>query len=112
MFKVKSIDDYIFKFPYWKNLIENLITISKKLGVNVEIKRGSPDFVFKNKNMVGFAVSKKHWALWFFQGVLMKDRHKKLVSAQEGETKTLLQWRIEKPKDFFNDKEGTCRVLY
>lgn len=42
----------------------------------------------------------------------MKDRHKKLVSAQEGETKTLLQWRIEKPKDFFNDKEGTCRVLY
>ena len=32
--------------------------------------------------------------MWFFQGVLLEDKQKKLMNAQEGKTKAMLQWRF------------------
>jgi uncharacterized protein YdeI (YjbR/CyaY-like superfamily) len=38
---------------------------------------------------------KNHMALWFHQGVFLKDKQNKLINAQEGVTKALRQWRFE-----------------
>ena len=40
------------------------------------------------------AAFKKYCGLWFFQGVLLKDKQKKFINAQEGKTKAMLQWRF------------------
>ena len=46
--------------------------------------------------MAGIAAFKNHYALWFHQGVFLKDTQQKLVNAQEAVTKALRQWRFEK----------------
>jgi len=36
-------------------------------------------------------------AVWFFNGVFLKDKEKVLINAQEDKTKGLRQWRFESP---------------
>src|SRR5690606_39599904 len=45
------------------------------------------------KNIISFGGFKNHFALWFYNGVFLKDPYKVLVSAQE-RTKALRQWRF------------------
>jgi uncharacterized protein YdeI (YjbR/CyaY-like superfamily) len=58
------------------------------------IKWGAPCYTITNKNVIGIASFKEHMAVWFHQGVMLKDEKGKLVNAQEGKTKALRQWRI------------------
>jgi len=41
------------------------------------------------------AAFKNHIGIWFYQGIFMKDPHKKLINAQENKTKANRQWRFE-----------------
>lgn len=50
--------------------------------------------------MVGF---KNHYALWFHQGVFLKDKSSMLVNAQEGKTKAMRQWRFEEDDSIDED---------
>ena len=44
--------------------------------------------------MIGIGACNSYSGIWFFNGVFLKDKQKKLINAQEGVTKALRQWRF------------------
>ena len=99
-----KIEEYISKKEKWKTELELLRSVFSNLPVEETIKWGAPTYVFNNKNIVGLAAFKNYCGLWFFQGSLLKDKHKVFINAQEGKTKAMLQWR-------FHSLEGIDVVL-
>lgn len=99
-----KIEEYISKKEKWKTELELLRSVFYNLPVEETIKWGAPTYVFNNKNIVGLAAFKNYCGLWFFQGSLLKDKHKVFINAQEGKTKAMLQWR-------FHSLEGIDVVL-
>lgn len=89
-----KIEEYISKKEKWKTELELLRSVFSNLPVEETIKWGAPTYVFNNKNIVGLAAFKNYCGLWFFQGSLLKDKHKVFINAQEGKTKAMLQWRF------------------
>ncbi len=86
------VDEYIAKHS---NFTELLTKIRKTL-LSTEfvetIKWGMPTYTIQGKNVVGIGSFKSHFGIWFFQGALLKDRHKVLTNAQEGKTQAMRQW--------------------
>jgi len=68
-------------------------------GLTETIKWGNPVYTYQNGNVVGITAFKAHFGVWFFQGALLKDKHKKLMNAQEGRTKAMRQWRMTSKAD-------------
>ena len=81
-------------YAQWDELIARIKPVLLETGMQETIKWGIPVFTFKGKNIVGIAPFKNHLAIWFYQGVLLKDSRKLLINAQEGKTKALRQWKI------------------
>lgn len=59
----------------------------------------APCYTYLGKNVVGIGAFKSYFGLWFFQGTLLPDKNKQLISAQEGKTKALRQWRMTSAAD-------------
>lgn len=64
-----------------------------------EFKWGTAIYTFSGKNVIGWAGFKNFFSLWFYNGVFLEDRDKVLVSASEGKTKALRQWRFKSVKE-------------
>lgn len=91
----EKVDVFIEKQTQWKEKLQQLRAIIVKTELKEEVKWGKPTYTLNGKLVLAMADFKNHMALWFHQGVYLKDQHKKLVNAQEGVTKALRQWRIE-----------------
>jgi len=89
-----SIEEYIRSGGQWQVSLNLLRDILLSAGLNEEVKWGGPVYTFEGKNIAGMAYFKSYVGLWFYQGVLLKDKNKKLINAQEGFTKALRQWRF------------------
>lgn len=81
------------KINHWNEELNLLTEIVEKSGLEKTIKWGAPVYTHKGKNIISFGGFKNHFALWFYNGVFLKDPYKVLVSAQE-RTKALRQWRF------------------
>jgi len=81
------VEIYINKKVVWKEELALLRSVFKGLPLEETIKWGAPTYVFKGKNIVGLAAFKKYCGLWFFQGVLLKDRQKKLSTRKKAKPK-------------------------
>ncbi len=90
----QKVDAYIAKQTQWKEKLQQLRHIMRQTDMKEEVKWGKPTYTLDGKLVVGMADFKNHMALWFHQGVFLKDKHNKLVNAQEGVTKALRQWRF------------------
>ena len=89
-----KILEYIEKKEKWGKELITLRSILLELPLQETIKWGAPTYTFEGKNIVGLAAFKNYCGLWFFQGGLLKDEQKVLMNAQEGKTKSMLQWRF------------------
>lgn len=89
----------------WDQELSLLKSIVQKTGLKETVKWGIPVFTFNGQNIVGIAGFKSFFALWFYNGIFLKDPNKVLINAQEGITKGLRQWR------FFSGKEIDERVI-
>ena len=94
MTDTQKVDAYIAKQTQWKEKLQQLRHIMRQTEMKEEVKWGKPTYTLDGKLVVGMADFKNHMALWFHQGVFLKDKHNKLVNAQEGITKALRQWRF------------------
>ncbi len=92
----KTVEEYISKNASWNNEIQELRELLASTELKEEIKWGAPAYTLNGKNILGIGAFKNHLGIWFHQGVFLKDLQKKLVNAQEGKTKALRQWRIDK----------------
>lgn len=78
----------------WQEALDELAGIIRRSDLDSSIKWGAEVFTFEGKNVVSYGGFKNYFALWFFNGVFLKDRYKVLVNAQEGKTRSLRQWRF------------------
>jgi uncharacterized protein YdeI (YjbR/CyaY-like superfamily) len=89
---------------HWEAELEILKSIIAKTELVETTKWGGCVYVINNKNVVGVGGFKNYFALWFFNGVFLKDEKNLLVNVQEGVTKSLRQWRFTS-KEEINESE-------
>lgn len=78
----------------WQEELRILASIIAKADLKKTIKWGAEVFVYNGKNVVSYGGFKNYFALWFFNGVFLKDKYQVLESAQEGKTKSLRHWKF------------------
>ncbi|CAD0005905.1 YdeI/OmpD-associated family protein [Flavobacterium salmonis] len=88
----------------WEEQLLLLKSILDKTELTETKKWGGPVYVYEKKNVIGLGGFKDYFAIWFFNGVFLKDNKKKLINAQEDVTKSLRQWRFTS-KEEINEKE-------
>tara|TARA_R100001369_G_scaffold91983_1_gene135007 strand:- start:669 stop:1265 length:597 start_codon:yes stop_codon:yes gene_type:complete len=91
----EKVTAYIEKHEKWSKELSKLRSIFQKTELTEEVKWGAPAYTLNGKIVAGLAGFKNHYAIWFHQGVFLKNKENKLVNAQEGVTKALRQWRFE-----------------
>jgi uncharacterized protein YdeI (YjbR/CyaY-like superfamily) len=94
MKRFKTVDEYISSRKDWAGELTLLREILTQTELEETVKWGAPVYTIANKNVVGLGAFKSYVGLWFFQGVFLADEHKVLISAQEGKTRGLRQWRF------------------
>jgi uncharacterized protein YdeI (YjbR/CyaY-like superfamily) len=83
----------------WLEELEFLKSIIVKSELEETTKWGGIVYVLNGKNVIGIGGFKNYFAIWFFNGVLLEDKKKLLVNAQEGVTKALRQWRFKSKEE-------------
>ena len=78
----------------WKEELALLRSVIDKAGLDVAVKWGIEVYTFNGRNVVACHGFKNFFAMWFYNGVFLEDRGKKLVAAEGGNTKALRQWRF------------------
>lgn len=89
-----SVDEFIDQHGKHQPVLNKLISLLRSTSLEETIKWGMPTYCLDGRNIVGVGAFKDHVALWFHQGVFLKDPKRLLVNAQEGKTKALRQWRF------------------
>lgn len=96
----ETAEEFLAAFPQWEKEMKKLHRILKDSRLVETIKWGAPVYTTKDgKNIVGLSAFKSYVGLWFFQGALLRDPAKKLVSGNEGTTKAMMQWRFRTLKE-------------
>ena len=91
----EKVDAYIKKHERWQSQFAALRKVMHTSGLIETVKWGAPSYALDDKIVVGMAGFKNHCALWFQQGVFLKDSGKHLENAQQGTTRGMRQWRFE-----------------
>ncbi len=95
MTDTEKVTTYIQKRTQWSDQLLQLRSVFQKTELKEEVKWGTPTYTLNGKPLAGMAGFKSHFAIWFHQGVFLKDSGKKRINAQEGTTRGLRQWRFE-----------------
>ncbi|MBS1256161.1 MAG: hypothetical protein MAG581_01974 [Deltaproteobacteria bacterium] len=90
----KTADDYFSSNNEWKKALTKLRKILLRTELQETVKWGMPTYTLDGKNVAGLAGFKSYFGIWFFNGVFLKDEQGILISAQDGKTKSLRQWRF------------------
>ncbi|WP_417368508.1 YdeI/OmpD-associated family protein [Flavobacterium beibuense] len=82
------------KTNQWAEELELLKSIIVKTPLTETTKWGGIVYTYNNKNVLGIGGFNNFFTIWFFKGVFLKDEKNVLVNANEGNTKSLRQWRF------------------
>lgn len=99
MQRFKTVDEYILKAERGREILMILRDLLLTTDLTETVKWGGPVYTFNGKNVVGIGAFKSYSGLWFYQGALLTDRKKVLISSLEGRTKALRQWRFQSPDE-------------
>ncbi|MCT8339794.1 YdeI/OmpD-associated family protein [Flavobacteriaceae bacterium TK19130] len=91
----EKVDAYIKKHSKWSDKLQQLREALLQTKLTEEVKWGAPTYTYDGDIVVGIAGFKNHYALWFHQGVFLKDPEKVLITAKGGNAKAMRQWRFE-----------------
>ena len=99
--KDKTDPNWHKKYERWMPCVElmNQLIVKTKLPLKQEFKWGTDIYTFQGKNVIGWGGFKDFFSLWFYNGVFLTDPLQVLISASEGKTKALRQWRFTDVKD-------------
>lgn len=99
MKKIYSVEEYIEENTHFSEALSILRTIINTTELEETVKWSAPVYTLNNKNVIGLGAFKKHFGIWFFNGVFLEDKQNLLVNAQEEKTKALRQIRFESVKE-------------
>lgn len=94
----------------WQEAVEVMQNIVNRTELQKEFKWGSDIYTFQGKNVVGWGGFKDFFSVWFYNGVFLEDSEKVLISASEGKTKALRQWRFTHAAEM-DEKKLTAYIL-
>lgn len=80
--------------PLWAEELVRIAEILARAGLSPTIKWGAEVFTYNGKNVVSYGGFKNFVSIWFYNGVFLSDPYKVLVTASDGKTKSLRQWRF------------------
>jgi len=80
----------------WTDAEEFMQQLIVKTNLEKTFKWGTDVYTFKGKNVIAWGGFKDFFSLWFYNGVFLSDPYQVLISASEGKTKALRQWRFKK----------------
>lgn len=78
----------------WTDATEKMLQLMAKTPLEKTFKWGGDVFTYNDKNVISFGGFKHHFAVWFYNGVFLKDEAQHLIAASDGKTKSLRQWRF------------------
>lgn len=87
-------DQYFEKAKTFQEGIRKLREIALTTELVETVKWGAPVYTIEGKNVLGIMAFKKHFGLWFFNGVFLTDPENVLENAQEGKTKAMRHWKF------------------
>jgi uncharacterized protein YdeI (YjbR/CyaY-like superfamily) len=90
----KTADEYIIRNRQWQEELIYLRKLLKNTEMKEAMKWGFPVYTIGGKNVLGLGAFKTYFGLWFFQGVYLEDKAKKLVTA-DGSAQGMRQWRFQ-----------------
>ena len=93
MKKIYSVEEYIENNAHFAEALNILRDLVTKTNLEEAIKWSAPTYSLNGKNILSLGAFKKHFCLWFFNGVFLKDEQNLLEKAQE-KTKGLRQMRF------------------
>jgi len=93
----KSLDEFWEVNAHHKAQLNTLRTIIMSCGLTETFKWAFPTYTLGGKNVVALGSFKEHYAIWFFQGVFLRDEASVLSNAQEGKTKAMRHWKFTAP---------------
>ncbi|MCL6294712.1 YdeI/OmpD-associated family protein [Jejuia spongiicola] len=99
MKKTYSVEEYIEENTHFSEALSILRNIINTTELEETVKWNAPVYTLNNKNVIGLGAFKKHFGIWFFNGVFLEDKQNLLVNAQEEKTKALRQMRFESVKE-------------
>ncbi len=99
MKKIYSVEEYIEENIHFGEALSILRNIINTTELEETVKWSAPVYTLNNKNVIGLGAFKKHFGIWFFNGVFLEDKQNLLVNAQEEKTKALRQMRFESVKE-------------
>ena len=115
----EKLDRFFSEEHIFKSAVSRLRSLILESGLKETYKWSFPTYTLENKNVVAIGKFKNHFALWFFNGGLLKDPYDVLENAQEGKTKAMRHWKFfsadeidaEKVKEYIaqaieNQKKG------
>lgn len=85
--------DHIDPSERWAEALNLLQEILAQLPMDQETKWGVPVYTVNKKNVIGLAAFKHHLALWFYNGILLRDDAGLLVN-DGNDAKIVRQWRF------------------
>ncbi len=88
----------------WIEELIYLASILDELSLEKQVKWGADVYTFEGKNVVSYGGFKQFCSLWFYNGVFLSDPYGVLVSASEGKTKSLRQWRFTSKSEINAEK--------
>lgn len=83
----------------WAEANERIQQVVNETELVKEFKWGGDIYTYNKKNVLAFSGFKNHFALWFHNGVFLKDKYQVLVNANEEKTKALRQWRFNSAEE-------------
>lgn len=92
------------KSGLWPEEMNALKAIIAKTELVEMTKWGGPVYTLNTKNVIGVGGFKNYVAVWFWNGVFLRDEAGKLVNANEGVTKGLRQWRFGSKAEIDRDE--------
>ncbi len=94
----------------WKDELDAIAGIIRKAPLETAIKWGAEVFTYEGKNVVSYGGFKNFFSIWFYNGVFLEDKYNVLVTASEGKTKSLRQWRF-KAMEEIDEKKILAYIL-
>lgn len=99
------------KNDLWTEELDFIKSIIAKTELEEMTKWGGIVYTINKKNVIGLGGFKSYVAIWFFNGVFLKDEKKVLVNANEGVTKGLRQWRFSSKEELKGNEKFILQYI-
>lgn len=94
MEKSEKVERYYAEEHHFSSAINILRDITLKTGLKETFKWMFPTYTLEGKNVIAICKFNKHFGIWFFNGVFLRDEKQVLENAQEGKTQAMRHWKF------------------